>query len=208
MENKMRDYETKYEPKTFNDMVIHDPNNNIMPLLNQIVSAQSCPNLLLFGDFGTGKTTLAKVLTNEFYARYGEDNLTTIVSLVFEKDNTLYKKDQSVFHWSKSNVTWHIFDEIDKCNHKNVYNELHETLQNKHGHKYLLTANRLVDIPKGIQSRAMPIPIDCPTPEEFLPRAMKIVNLENINASSDKVLNVLTAAGRDLRRYYGALERL
>ena len=208
MENKMRDFETKYEPKTFNDMVIHDPNNNIMPLLNQIVNAQSRPNLLLYGDNGSGKTTLAKVLTTEFYARYGEDNLTTIVPMSFEKDYTRYKKNQNLFHCSKSDITWHIFDEIDKCNHKNVYNELHETLQNKHGHKYLLTANRLVDIPKGILSRAMPIPIDCPTPEEFFPRAMKIVNLENINASSNKVLNVLTEAQRDLRHYYRALERL
>jgi replication-associated recombination protein RarA len=65
MESNMRDFETKYEPKTFTDMVIHDPHNNIMPLLNQIVSAKSCPNLLLYGANGTGKTTLAKVLTNE-----------------------------------------------------------------------------------------------------------------------------------------------
>ena len=204
----MRDFETKYEPKTFTDMVIHDPNYDIMPLLNQIIKAQSCPNLLLYGANGTGKTTLAKVLTNEFYAQYEEDNLTTIVPMTFEKDNSRYKKDGTLFQWSSSGVCWHIFDEIDKCNHKNVYNELHETLQNKHSHKYILTANQIIDIPKGILSRAMPIPIDCPTAEEFLPRAMKIVELENINASSDKVLAVLTAAGRDLRRYYGALERL
>lgn len=204
----MRDFETQYEPKTFVDLAIHDPINVITPLLLQIVNAQSCPNLLLYGVNGTGKTTLAKVLTNEFYARYGEENLTTIVPMTFEKDNTRYKKSNMLFHWSKSGICWHIFDEIDKCNHKNVYNELHETLQNKHGNKYILTANSIVDIPKGILSRAHPIPIDCPTPTEFLPIAMKIVQAENINATADKVLNVLNAAGRDLRRYYGALERL
>ena len=204
----MRDFKIQYQPKIFADMTIHDPNNNIIPLLNQIINAKSCPNLLLYGDVGTGKTTLAKVLTNEFYARYNEENLTTIVPMTFEKDNSRYKKDNLLFHWSSSGICWHIFDEIDKCNHKNVYNELHETLQSQHGHKYILTANSIIDIPKGILSRAMPIPIDCPTAEEFLPYAMKIVELENINASRDKVLTVLTAAGRDLRHYYGALERL
>ena len=46
------------------------------------------------------------------------------------------------------------------------------------------------------------------TKDKFIQTLIDNVNLENINASSDKVLNVLTAAGRDLRRYYGALERL
>jgi len=204
----MRDFETQYEPKTFADMAIHDPNNNIIPLLNQIVNAQTCPNILFYGANGTGKTTLSKVLTNEFYARYGEESLTRIVPMTFEKDNSRYKKDNMLFHWSRSNICWHILDEVDKCCHKNVYNELHETLQNKHGHKYILTANSIVDIPKGLLSRAIPIPIDCPTPDEFLPYAMKIVKAERIDANAEKVLNVLDAAGRDLRRYLGALERL
>ena len=204
----MKDYKVKYEPKSLADMVIHDPNNEIMPMLKRMVIGQLNQNLLLYGTNGTGKTTLAKVLTSEFYHSKREEDTTHSVEMANEEDNRNYGPNKIAFQWSRSDVSWHILDEVEKCNHKNVYNVLHHTLDNKYGHKYILTANQIVNIPNGILSRARPIPIDCPTPAEFLPRAKFILQQEHVVASDEKILAVLSAAERDLRRYYDALEWL
>lgn len=204
----MKNYEEKYEPKSLAEMAIHDPNNEIMPLLSRVATGEHNPNILLYGANGTGKTTLSKVLTSQYYGTHGEQDNTHFVQMAFEKDSRQYERDKTLFHWSTSGVSWHILDEVDKCTHKNVYNELHHTLDNKHGHRYILTANQIVNIPQGILSRARPLPIDCPTPAEFLPRAQHILQQEGVEVPDAKVLAVLTAAGRDLRRYYGALELL
>ena len=204
----MRNYKTTYKPKSLADMVIHDPNNEIMPMLRKVAGGQLNQNLLLYGANGTGKTTLAKVLTSEFYRAYGEPDTTHWVPMAHQVDDRNYSPDKQMFQWSNSDVSWHVLDEVDKCLHKNVFNILHHTLDNEHGHKYILTANSIVNIPKGILSRARPIPIDCPTPAEFLSRAKFILQQEQVAASDEKLLAVLSAAEQDLRRYYDALEWL
>ena len=205
---KMKNFKFTYKPKSLADMVIPDPNNEIMPLLKKISCGQLNQNLILFGTNGTGKTTLAKVLTSEFYKAYGEPDTTHYVPMAYQRDDSNYGPNKIAYQWSSSDVSWHILDEVDKCSHKHVYDVLHHTLDNEHGHKYLLTANKLGNIPNGILSRARPIPIDCPTPVEFLPRAKLILQQERVVASDEKILAVLSAAERDLRRYYDALELL
>ena len=204
----MKNYKAKYEPKSLAEMVIHDPDNAIMPILKKIACGQINQNLLLYGTNGTGKTTLAKVLTSQFYQAYGEHDTTQHVQMANESDSRNYDVNKSLWHSSSSDVSWHILDEVDKCNHKNIYHILHHTLDNQHGHNYILTANHLHNIPNGIQSRARPLPIDCPTPAEFLPRAQFILQQEGIQVSAAKILAMLSAGEQDLRRYYDALELL
>ena len=204
----MKDYKTKYEPQSLADMVIHDPNNEIMPMLKRVASGERSQSFTLYGTNGTGKTTLAKVLTAEFYQAHGEQDTTHYVEMANEDDDRNYGPNKTAYQWSRSGVSWHILDEVEKCNHKKVFNVLHHTLDNKYGHKYILTANQIVNIPNGILSRARPIPIDCPTPAEFLPRAKFVLGQEHVVASDTKILAVLSAAERDLRRYYDALEWL
>ena len=198
----------KYEPKTLADMVIHDPKNVIMPLLTKVSAGKISPNLFLYGNNGSGKTTLAKVLTADFYKAYGEEDITQFVEMANQTDDRQYGTDKISFHWSRSGSTWHIFDEVEKCPNKNVNNVLHHTLDNKSGHRYILTANSLASIPNGIISRAQPVPVDCPTPDEFLTRAKFILMQENVHVADEKILAVLNAVPRDMRRYYAALELL
>ena len=204
----MVSYQQKYEPQILSDMIIHDPNNDIMPFLTKIAAGKIAQNIIFYGANGTGKTTLAKVLTSSYYASYNEEDTTFYIEMANQKDSKNYEPDRVLWSWSKSGIGWHIFDEVEKCSHKNVFHILHHTLDSKIGHKYILTTNSLSNIPQGLLSRAQPIPIDCPTPHEFLPRAKQILSSENVNATDEKILAVLSAVPRDMRRYYDVLERL
>ena len=204
----MRNFEKKYEPKVWNDLVFNEKNADSKYLLQKIADGEIAQNIILFGANGTGKTTLAKVITSSFYSHYDGGDWTELVEMANPNHASRYKRSNIGYHMSSSDVSWHILDEIDKCPNKQVYAELHHTLDNKFGHRYILTTNQIVDLPKGLKSRAEVVPIDCPSPEEFLPRARQICASEGINASDAKILSVLTAAGEDLRSYYKALARL
>lgn len=203
----MRDFETKYQPKNWDELVFSERNANTKFILEKIAKAEIAQNIILFGTNGTGKTTIAKAITNSFYANYDEDIGANFVEMA-KADMSQYQRSKVMFHWSKSLKTWHIFDEIDKCSYKNVYNELHHTLDDKSGHYYILTTNSIVDLPNGLKDRAHVLIIDAPTPEEFLPRAKFICTKEGINATDDKILNVLSSGKESLRSYYKALEWL
>jgi replication-associated recombination protein RarA len=203
----MRNFEAKYEPKNWDELVFSERNVNTKFILEKIATAEIAQNVILFGANGTGKTTIAKAVTNSFYATYDEDIAANFVAMA-NADVKEYQRSKIMFHFSASGKTWHIFDEIDKCSYKNVYNELHHTLDDKTGHQYILTTNSIVDIPNGLKSRAKVLIIDVPTPEEFLPRARFICTKEGISTTDEKILSVLRSGNEDLRSYYKALELL
>lgn len=204
----MRNFIAKYQPKTWEDLVLSSKNKASLEILECVAKRGIAQNLTLFGANGTGKTTIARVISSDFYRAYDEPDITDYVAMAAENTAAKFSPNRIAFHSSVSNVTWHILDEVDKCSVKGVYQILHHTLDNQHGHHYILTTNSIVDIPKGIKSRAEVITLDCPTPEEFFPRAKIICEREQIDASDEKIMRTLEAAGNDLRFYYKALERL
>lgn len=204
----MRNFINKYEPQTWSELVFNSNNKASVQILSAIAQRGIAQNIILYGVNGIGKTTVARVIGHEFYHYYNEDDVTEFVAMAAEKTDTKFSPNRIIFHSSVSGVTWHILDEVDKCSVKNMYDILHHTLDNKNGHRYILTTNSIVDIPKGIKSRAEVVILECPTPQEFLPRARMICHAEGIIADDNKILRTLEAAGPDLRYYYKALERL
>lgn len=204
----MKNYRVKYTPKSYNDIVLHDPNNTIRPLLDKIAYGQNCFNMTLFGTNGTGKTVLARMLTKAFYASNGSDDYTVFWDMTQQGATQKLRQSIQLIPTSYTSVQWHILDEVDKCPNKNIYNELHSIVQNEHGHNFILTTNDIVCIPKGIQSRCMAFPVDTPTPSDFLSRAMFILSQEGLTFSQQHVLNALSAVQHDMRHYITALEML
>ena len=204
----MKNYRIKYTPKSYNDVVLHDPNNTIRPLLDKIATGQNCFNIAFFGNNGTGKTALAKMLTKAFYESNGSDDYTVFWDMTQQGVTQKLRQTVQLVPSSYTNVQWHILDEVDKCPNKTIYNELHSLLQNENGHNFILTTNDIVGIPNGIKSRCMPFPVDAPTPSDFLGRAMQILAQEGLSFSQQHVLNALSMVQQDMRHYITALEML
>ena len=204
----MKNYRIKYTPKSYNEVVIHDPSNSIRPLLNKVASGQNCFNILMFGTNGTGKTVLAKMLTKAFYESNSTSDYTVFWDMTQQGVIQQLRRATQLVPKSYTDVQWHILDEVDKCPSKSIYNELHSIIQNENGHNFILTTNAILDIPKGIQSRCMPFPIEAPTANEFLSRAMSILAQEGLSHNQQKVYGALSAVERDIRHYITALELL
>ena len=204
----MTDYAEKYEPKTLKDMIIHDPNHVIMPILQKYASGKLDENCIFFGGAGAGKSTLAKVLTADFYRSKGVNDITNFVHMSIAENAAAYSTPFNNGTFFNGHVWWYILDDLDKCNHKNIMNVLHHTLNSRRGYKYIITVNSIAGFPDTILSRATPFEIVSPTPEEFFPRAKQIVQLENIVASDEKIMQMLKAGERNLRGYYRAIKYL
>jgi Cdc6-like AAA superfamily ATPase len=68
-----------YEPKDLSEVVIGKP--SIMPIFQSIANGTSTTNLLLYGPVGTGKTAIAKLITELYYTNRDESNWTTFIDL-------------------------------------------------------------------------------------------------------------------------------
>ncbi|MEM4735911.1 MAG: AAA family ATPase, partial [Candidatus Thorarchaeota archaeon] len=62
----------KYRPKKWEDLVGQD---RAVSMLRGLVQSGTCPNLLLFGPSGTGKSSAALILANEFLGELVDTNL-------------------------------------------------------------------------------------------------------------------------------------
>ena len=57
------EYTKKYRPKTFEEMVLP---NKVQKQIEKILAKDTVGNLLLYGDAGIGKTTLARIMLEKF----------------------------------------------------------------------------------------------------------------------------------------------
>ncbi|NPA68275.1 MAG: AAA family ATPase [Chlorobi bacterium] len=81
--------EVKYAPKDIDDIILTE---RIRKTVNNLIKKKEIPNLLFYGDFGLGKTSLAKILAKKFS---GEEVLYINGSLNRSIDNV--RKDIMVF---------------------------------------------------------------------------------------------------------------
>ena len=92
MHNIFKDFDSKYEPKTLNDIVFHtaQARHKMENLTNGSFGFPSTGvnGILLHGTYGTGKSALAKILPQVFEVNNGgEDAYVTYVNVAQGGDN-------------------------------------------------------------------------------------------------------------------------
>jgi len=199
---------TIYQPQNISEIVFGNDESRLV--IEDIVSGDlpfpfgGKTGILLYGTFGTGKTTLARMLPEAI--EQGQ----TGNALSFEADffgcqqghsgtviaDTLKKQDK-VLSFNASGKHYYIFDEVDNLS-KTAQSGLKTTLNSDRG-TFILTTNNLSQLDKGVKDRCVLVEMNAATDAEFLPLARRIARDKNVVLSDAELLTAIAGNNGSFR---------
>lgn len=194
----------KYQPRTISDIVFGNPNSESK--INQIVSGQlpfpafGKQAILLYGVWGTGKSTLAQILPDaiELGKTGNTCNQPTIIHKCKQGGNGALLMDEidrqtSWVSFNDSKLHYLVLDEIDLLT-KNAQASLNGLLD-RTSIAAILTTNHIEQIDKGILNRSYLIEMNAAQPQQWLPLCQRILKgLGMNNVSNNQLLPIIAAA--------------
>jgi len=190
----------KYAPKTLDDLVLSDDNRQFFSSIDN-----DTPHLLLYGNAGTGKTTLAKIIVNNvlqcqyLYINASDENgVDTIRNKVIS-----FSQTQSIDGKKKVIILDEFCGTTGEAQRilRNVMEEYAATT------RFILTANYINKIIEPIQSRCLLFNI-IPKLDQTVLRCYHILKKENVKIDSEKdLVNYVKNNFPDIRRIINDLQK-
>ena len=198
MENSL--WVEKYRPK---DLSTYVGNEHLKSKVKIYLESEDVPHLLLYGRAGTGKTTLAKIITSNIdcdmmYINASDENSVDSVRFKIRSfASTVGFKDMKVI----------ILDEADYLtpNAQAALRNLMETFS-KHC-RFILTCNYVERVIDPIQSRCQSFKVIPPSKKEVAQQMVHILNEEGCKYELDDVALIVNAGYPDIRRVINSAQR-
>ncbi len=171
----------KYRPKTIEDIIL-------LPRIRKIFENGLNQNVILYGHFGTGKTTLARILIGKYLKNTPHIELNssfyTSIDILRSKIDDFCSKVYMGFDMNSdisSDTTKYVFlDEFERTSiqYQDALKAYIEEFSKKNV-RFILTTNHINKVSPGIRSRLIEVNFDCQTPEEE--KYLKIEIYKKIN---------------------------
>jgi len=207
----------KYQPQTLSAFVFG--NDESRQLIEDIVNGdlpfpfEGKTAILLFGTYGTGKTSLANLLPALIErGQTGEDLAMDADFFGCQQGHTgtavldLVKRQLSVVSFNKSGRHYYIFDEVDSLS-KAAQAGLKTTLNSKRA-AFILTTNNISQLDRGVKDRCVLVEMNAATDADLLPLARRIAADEGVVLNDSQLLAAITGKNGSFRNVIYAVLRM
>ena len=190
----------KYRPK---DLSTYVGNEHLKEKVKVYLESEDVPHLLLYGRAGTGKTTLAKIITSNIDCDYMYINASD-ENKVDDVRNKIKTFASSVGFKSLKVI---ILDECDYLT-PNAQAALRNLMETFSRHcRFILTCNYVERIIDPIQSRCQSYKVVPPSKKEVAQQIVSILNQENCTFELDDIALIVNAGYPDIRRVINSAQR-
>ena len=206
-----------HEPQTINDIIFSNAESRLR--IEDIVSnTEAIPRcgksgILLYGVFGTGKTTLAKMLPNAIeQGKTGEDLSLPEEMIACQQGFTgpqvisLIDAILSRSSINASGLHYFIIDEVDNLT-KLTQQSLKSALNTTRG-IFILTTNNLSQLDKGLLDRCVLVEMNAAQASEYLNVARAVVSKTGVDIADVDLLPTIQAANGSFRNIIHNIGRL
>ena len=169
--------------------------------------------LLLYGVYGTGKTTLANLLPDAIEKGKAGVSLNSPETFIGCQQGfngpqvmTLIGNILNVMSFNSSGLHYIILDEVDNLT-KLAQQSLKSALNTNRG-IFILTTNNISELDKGLKDRCVLVEMNAAAINDYLPLAKNLVSDMGVVMSDDDLLPTISAAKGSLRNLIHNVERL
>ena len=206
-----------YEPKTLNDIIFGNPESKLR-IYDIVTGAEPLPasgksGIVLYGAWGTGKTTVATMLPDAIEKGRTQEELVISADLIRCQQGfngpqviDLISRILDKNSLNASGLHYIIIDEVDLLT-KSAQESL-KSAMNTNRCIFILTTNYIAELDRGLLDRCVLVEMNAAKNEQLLPLAHQIAAKEGIELTDEELLPTIKAANGSFLNFTHNVERL
>ncbi len=206
-----------HEPQNLNDIIFGNPESKLR-IYDIVTGAEALPHcgksaIILYGTWGTGKTTMATMLPNAIEKGRTDSELVMPEEMIRCQQG--YNGPQVIEFISKildknslntSGLHYIIIDEVDLLT-KSAQESLKSAL-NTNRCIFILTTNYISELDRGLLDRCVLVEMNAAKVDQLLPLAQQIAVEQGITITDEELIATIKAANGSFRNITHNVERL